>query len=269
MRRIALGFAAGLLCVLPIAVMGQDRSAPAASDVAVRGVVIPTGYLGRKYSAMIQVAVEGSPLPDATWDLQVSFTAGGQQQAFSGHIVASEPGAPVVLEAEVQFKPGPYTLTLEARESTGGQAGSDTFEGRWPDPGTSPATVSPIVLLQPQGGAFVRGESTRRQGALARGAGDPVQTQLPTALVSVVCRGSSLPDLVRVERRINGETGNFKPLHLLPGGDQCAQVRDLIRPGLLRPGPVKYEVLLITTKGEIASGIVEFEAVAGSGDSPG
>ena len=261
------GFAVGLLCLLPLAALAQGQPVATASDVAVRGVVIPTGYLGNKYSAMIQIAVEGSPLPDATWDLAASLTANGTEQTFSGRVVAGKPGAPVVLEAEVQFTPGPYTLTLEARETTAGQAGTRKREGRWPDPRQSPATISPIILLQPQAGAFVRGESARRQGALARGAGDPARTQLPTALISVVCRGSGLPDLVRVERRLDDETADFKPIHLLPGGEQCAQVRDLIGPGVLRVGRVKYEVLLITTDGTIASEVLEFDAV--SGDSPG
>jgi hypothetical protein len=277
----------GLICLLLAhSVWAQDRSTttagPAATqpepvrevveaDVAVRGVVIPTGFQRGKYSAMIQIAVDGSPLPDAAWDLEGSFVSQGQtQEDFSGRVVAGEPGTPVVFEVQVEFKPGPYALTLAARETTAGQSGTRKLEGRWPDPQTELGTVSPVVLLQPAAGAFVRGETARGQGALARADEDPIRTQLPTALISVVCRGANLPDLVRVERKL-GSTApvNFQTIHLLPGKDQCAQVRDMIPPGTLRAGHFRYEVHLVTKNGEIASGFREFDAVAGTQQSRG
>ena len=84
-------FGQGLICLLLVhAALAQDRSsttagpastrtqpagAVAESDLAVRGVVIPTGFQGGRYSAMIQIAVHGSPLPDAAWDLEGSFVS--------------------------------------------------------------------------------------------------------------------------------------------------------------------------------------------------
>ncbi len=245
------------------------------ADVAVRGVVIPTGFQGGRYSAMIQIAVDGSPLPDAAWDLEGSFVSQDQtQEEFSGRVVAGEPGTPVVLEVQVEFKPGPYALTLAARETTAGQSGTGKIEGTWPDPHTESGTVSPVVLLQPAAGAFVRGENTRGQGAIARTTEEPIRTQLPTALVSVVCRGAESPDLMRVERRLGSAAPvNFDTIHLIPGQDQCAQVRDMIPPGTLREGHFRYEVHLVTKNGEVASGFREFDAVTGtqqnSGAAPG
>ncbi len=161
-------------------------------------------------------------------------------------------------------------MTLAARETTAGQSGTGKLEGRWPDPNKESGTVSPVVLLQPAAGAFVRGENARRQGALARAEKDPIRTQLPTALVSVVCRGSDLPDLVRVERKLGSAAPvKFQTIHLLPGGDQCAQVQDMIPPGTLRVGHFRYEVHLVTKNGEIASGFREFDAVAGTQQSRG
>ena len=282
-KRLA-GLGQGLILVLLAhSVLAQDRSStmtgPASepepprqaadTDVAVRGVVIPTGFQGGRYSAMIQIAVDGSPLPDAAWDLEGSFVSQGQTPAdFSGRVVAGEPGTPVVLEVQVAFRPGPYSLTLVARETTAGQSGTRTFEGRWPDPGKESGTVSPVVILQPAAGAFVRGERERGQGALARAEQDPIRTQLPTALVSVVCRGANLPDLVWVERKLGSAAPvDFQTIHLLPGGDQCAQVRDIISPGTLREGHFRYEVHVLTKNGEIASGFREFDAVAGTQQS--
>ena len=131
------------------------------------------------YSAMIQIAVDGSPLPDATWDLDVSFQlADREPEDYSGRVVAGEPGTPVVFEVEVQFEPGSYALHLAARETTAGQSGSRKLEGHWPDPKTEQATVSPLVVLQPVEGAFVRGENPRRQGALAETVPFPQQGQM-------------------------------------------------------------------------------------------
>lgn len=261
----------GLICFLLVhSALAQDPSSPeparevAEADVAVRGVVIPTGFQRGKYSAMIQIAVDGSPLPDATWDFEGSFVSQGRtQEDFSGHIVAVQPGTPVVLEVQVEFKPGPYALTLTARETTAGQSGTGKLEDTWPDPHTQSGTISPVVLLQPAAGAFVRGENVRGQGALARATEDPIRTQLPTALVSVVCRGADLPDLVRVERRLGSAAPvSFDTIHLIPGKEQCAQIRDMIPPGTLRAGHFRYEVHLVTKNGEIASGFREFDAVA-------
>ncbi len=225
-------------------------------------MVIPIGFQGAKYSAMIQIAVNGSPLPDATWEFDSSFISVNRKlQEFSGRVVAEEPDTPVVFEVQVEFEPGPYTLMLWARETTAGQSGTRMFEGRWPDPDKESGTVSPVVILQPAAGAFVRGERASGQGALARAEEDPIRTQLPTALVSVVCRGANLPDLVRVERKLGSAAPvDFQTIHLLPGKDQCAQVRDMIPPDTLREGHFRYEVRLVTKNGEVASGFREFDA---------
>ena len=273
-RRPSLCLALGLLCFLVAhSAAAQTRSLPPAgtSGVALHGVMIPTGFEGQNYSAMIQIAVDGSPLPGATWDLGASLVSEGREpESFSGRVVAEEPGAKVVLEFQVEFKPGPYTLTLTARETTAGQSGTRKLEGHWPDPGEQRATVSPVVFLQPAKGAFVRGKNARGQGALALEDADAIRAQLPTAVVSVVCRGAVTLDPVRVERRLAGvASADFKTFELLPGQRRCAQVRDMIAPGILQEG-LKYEVRLATETGEIASGGREFVTIVGTpGSQPG
>ena len=79
------------------------------------------------------------------------------------------------------------------------------------------------------------------------------------------------PDLVRVERKLVGaEQVAFETIRLMPGEDQCAQVRDMIAPGTLGQGHFSYEVHLMTDGGEIASAVRQFEAVRGTqGSRPG
>ena len=215
--RIASCLVLGLLCLVPChSAIAQEPSLTTTgpeSHIALRGVVIPIAFQGAKYSAMIQIAVNGSPLPDATWELDASFIPADKQvQDFYGRVVAGEPGTPVVFEVQVEFEPGPYTLMLWARETTAGQSGTRKLKGLFPDPNERPATVSPVVLLQPARGAFLRGKDARGQSALAIGDDDTVRAELPTAVVSVVCRDAALPDLVRVERKLEGESSvEFKP----------------------------------------------------------
>jgi len=231
----------------------------AGSGVTLRGVMIPTGYQDGAYSAMIQVAVDGSPLPNATWNLDAALVSKGRERGeFSGRIVAEQPETPVVFEAQVEFRPGAYALTLAVRETTGGQSETRELEGRWPDPATE-STISPIVLLQPAQGAFARGESARKQGALARLYDDPVQSELPTAVISVVCRGAKVRDSVSVERKFEGASVvEFETIELRPGEDQCAQVRDIIPPGTMGQGHFRYGVRLLANGNEIAASVREF-----------
>jgi hypothetical protein len=261
-----------LLCVAAGPSVTAQQSASAGSDVALRGVMIPTGFQNAKYSAMIQVAVDGSPLPNATWDLDVSFLAGrGTPEQYSGRVVGGEPGTPVVFEVQVEFDPGHYELTLSARETTAGQSATRELDDRWADPDRAKATISPIVLLQPAQGAFLRGESTRGQGALAIGDEGSMRIDLPAAVVMLVCRGATTRETVRVVRKLKGaSTFEFETIDLEPGHDPCAQVRDIIRPGTLGPGFFSYEVSLVTGSGQIASAERKFAAgKATHGNRPG
>jgi len=111
----------------------------------------------------------------------------------------------------------------------------------------------------------VRGDQTRGQGALALGDDDPVRRELPTALVSVVCRAANWPEPVRVERELEGASWlDFETIELQPGEGQCAQVRDLIPPGTIGNGIFTYEVHLMTEKSEITQRERKFAAVGGA-----
>jgi hypothetical protein len=246
----------GLFATPPTA--GQE------GDLEIRSVMIPTGFQDGRYSIMIQVAMDGSPLPDATWEVDAALASAGRpDQTFHGDMRVEEPEVPVVFEIPVQVQPGGYELTLSVQERTAGQHGSAQTGGRWLDPAQSTALVSPIVLLQPARAAFARGESTRVQGALAVAEDAAVRTQLPTALVCVVCRELRISDPVRVERSLLGTTRTvLETIRLQPGEEPCAQVRDLIEPGTLGAGFFRYEVRVIRGETVIGSGTREFETVA-------
>jgi hypothetical protein len=220
---------------------------------------------------MIQVVMDGSPLPDATWDLAVAFGLDGSaptRHCHSGRVKAGAPGTPVVLEVPIEFAPGHHVLSLEARETSAGQTEARTIDGTWPDPRDAAATISPIVLLQPGQGTFVRGDSVRAQGALAIGEQGRVAIQLPTAVVSVVCRGAQVHGELRVERDLEGVAAvQFDPV-TLSSTDTCAQLRDVVRPGTLGAGTFRYEMRVVTGTTELARKTRTFDAV-GADRPPG
>jgi hypothetical protein len=87
----------------------------------------------------------------------------------------------------------------------------------------------------------------------------------------MVCRDATSPHQVRIERKLEGESSvEFKPIDVPPGGDPCAQVRDIIPPGTLGVGHFRYSVHLMTESGEIGSGARTFTVARGSqGSRPG
>jgi hypothetical protein len=259
----------------PGAQEGLESSKVGESRSLVRGVVIPTGFREGKYAALVQIAVDGSPLSGATWDLKASLSSpGGARKAVSGRIVAGEPGTPAVLETQMAFEPGPFELELEAREMTAGQSGTGQLEGSWPDPDERPATVSPVAIVQPVQAAFLRDGNPRGQGALGRAAGEPVRTDLPTALVSVVCRDREGEGTLRVERRLKGAAPvEFDPVQLGAGEDRCVQIRDLIRASTMSEGFFQYEVRVLLGSTVLASTARDFSAngpslLRGNGPAP-
>jgi hypothetical protein len=68
-----------------------------------------------------------------------------------------------------------------------------------------------------------------------------VSTELPTALMGLVCRNRRHKGVLRVERALIGDTAvEFPLLQFELASERCAQIRDLIPAGSLRPGPYRY-----------------------------
>ena len=237
------------------------------TDIHVRGQVIPTGFDKGTYTALVQLWVAGSPESGSSWDLGASLVSKDKvREDASARIEVAVPGTSVVLETEMTFRPGPYELVLVAHETGADQIATGQIEGSWPDPNDGPAAVGPIAVMQPTTAAFMRNGEFRRRGSLAHGKTELLRTDLPTALVSIVCRGRGQKGKLRVERLLAGDTAvSFKDVHL--GDERCAQIRDVISAGTMTDGMFEYKIRVLR-KGElIADGERSF-AVAGDDPLP-
>jgi hypothetical protein len=234
-----------------------------AADVGVRGVIIPIGFEQGQYSALVQVIADGSPLPGAAWELRASPVVGiKNNETISGSIAVAEANIPAVLETQMNLLPGQYELELNALETTGGQTGAGQLKGLLPNPDLQSITISPVAIVQPAEAAFLRDGNSRSRGALGRAVDEPVLADLPTAMVCLVCRGLGRLDEVRVERKLSGATSmDFNPIQLQLGEERCAQIRDLIQPGVMTDGFFRYEVRVFDEHAQRASGHRAFTTV--------
>lgn len=216
--------------------------------------VVPTDFDGDRWTALVQVAVPGSEIRTATWDLGASVVARGRvREDVAGRIRPTATGARVVLEALMEFPPGPFELVAVAHEVTTDQLFSKREDGEWPDPDKQPAAIAPIAVLQPEVGAFLRDDAVRTRGALALGEGDLARTDRPTAIIALVCRARSNRRDLRIERELSGENAvPFEPVEL-PEGERCIQLRDGIPPGAMGEGEIEYRVRVFEGEVEVAS----------------
>jgi VWFA-related protein len=222
--------------------------------------VIPLSFRKGSYGALVQVAVPGSSNPDATWDIGLSLVSGTRVPLKeSKRLAMTTPGVPLILELLLEFDPGPYELVVVAHEDGSEKISTGHVEGDWPDPGSPNAAIGPIALLQPGTGAFVQGDDVRREGSLATG--EMARTDLPAALVGIVCRPNA--DALRVERMLVGATSAvFPSLELESGGDRCSVFSDTIPSGTMTSGKFRYEVRVLSRNEEIAGRTHEFMAAA-------
>ncbi len=234
------------------------------SDVPLEVRVIPTGYTGGSFGALVQLLVPGSRYSGASWDLGASVLSHGQVGADSStRLEVSAAGVPLVFEQEMRFAPGQYEIVAVAHETTTDQITSKQADGAWPDLRDVPAAVGPIAVLQPMAGLFRRSGATTSHGFTARGDGEPVAPDSPTAFVTLVCRGADQRGSLRAERRLVGETSvDFDSQTLDLGGELCAQIRDLVPAKTMGAGEFRYEVRVLKGEQEIARGERKFLVVA-------
>ncbi len=116
--------------------------------------------------------------------------------------------------------------------------------------------------MQPGEAVFVRDGELRRGGALGRHREELLRTDLPTALIGLVCRGPSKKQNLRVERILVGEAKTrFPEMQLELGEERCAQFRDLIPASTMTPGRFVYRVRVSSDGVELASSDRAFAAV--------
>jgi VWFA-related protein len=211
-------------------------------DFDLRANLVPTAFERGAYDALLQISVPGTGIPDARWELGASLISRDKVlDEVAGTLSAGRPDVPLVLEREIEIRPGPHEIVAVAHESSLGFVLSEHLQVAWPDPNDRPVTCGPLALLQPTAGAFVRAGDTRIVGSLARSATEPVSADLPTALMGLVCRSRRHQGVLRVERTLIGDTAvEFPSLEFELAAERCAQIRDLIPAGSLRPGPYRY-----------------------------
>ncbi len=232
-------------------------------DIPLRANLIPIGYRDGAYSALVQVAVPGTGIAGATWDLGASLVSRGLvREDASARVSLKTPGAPLVLEREMRFAPGPYQIIAVAHETSTDQLASGQVDGSWPDLDDAPAAVGPIAVVQRTAGAFVRDEAVHTSGSLARGEPDPIRIDQPTAVIGLVCQRPGDKQAIRIERKLTGQTSvEFPPIDVQPSDDPCSQVRDMIPPGTMGPGAFKYEIRVLRGGEEVAKGEKIFSAI--------
>ncbi len=208
--------------------------------------LIPTGYRNGKFIGLLQLSLPPGPLQSATWDLGATVIHDERVGAEpSGRVSVPQPGVRVIFESELQFKPGAYEIVAVAHETGSGLVASGQIRLDWPNMKKEQATASPVVILQPAHGAFLRGEKTRRTGSLARPPGEPIDSGRPAALVALVCVNRKKPTTLVVQRRLVGDTEvEFPPIELGPEVDVCAQIRDLVPANSLGDGYYRYEIVV-------------------------
>ena len=235
----------------------------ASSDFGLKASLVPSGFARGAYSALLQISVPEALFPTAEWELGASLIARDRVVGeVSGKLAVTRGGVPLVLEREVEIRPGPHRVAAVAREASSDFIVAEQIDLSWPDPDAQPVTCGPLALLQPTEGAFVREGRTRTLGSLARTTEEPVQAGLPTALMGLVCRDRKPRGPLRVERSIVGQAVlDFPPLALDFGSERCVQVRDLIPAGRLRPGGYRYLVRALADDKLVGESSREFTAV--------
>ena len=229
----------------------------------VRANIVPIGFRKGGFTALLQISVPPAPLQGATWDMGASvITRDKVDIEASGRISVPLPGLPVVFEKELSFRPGSYEVISVAHEASTGLISSTQSELDWPDPRKEAITTTPVAVLQPVPGAFLRDEATRKSGSLARAVEEPLSTNLPTALVSLVCRGRKHKGPVTVSRTLVGNTEvEFPSVSPDLTEESCAQIRDLVPAKTLGEGYYRYRVTVMNGDETLHEADREFFAV--------
>jgi VWFA-related protein len=221
---------------------------PRANGAALTLGIVPVGFDGKKYSEMFQLAIPDGGPAGSTWTVSASIIDRGRVvQEFDRNVTARRAGQPLIVEHLLDLSPGTYSVVAVAENTTLNILLSGQIDVVAPEAEKDGASVTAPVALQPQSGWFVRDDGAPRpSGSLVRVEGEPLQADLPTALVGYVCRGKGEKSTLQIERQLVGQTAvTFPPIALEPGGDPCAQVRDVIPAATLGDGSFQYVVTVL------------------------
>ena len=221
--------------------------------------MIPLGYRGGKFEALVQFVVRTPELPpglvsDSLWDLGMTKLSGTDVTGdVSGRVGTDDPSAPVILETRWDFQPGDAAVMAVGHEQRLGQLATSHIKLDWPDPNKNRLSVSPISVVQPHEGAFLTkskgkgkgaksNEEARREGSVALGEGQALVDR-PLALVGLVCRGKKMKDDVWVVRELaGGNKVEFPSIHWQFDGERCIHLRDVLKNGQMGWGDYVYDI---------------------------
>jgi VWFA-related protein len=114
-------------------------------DFGLRANLVPTAFERGAYDALLQISVPGTGIPAASWELGASLI--GRDRVLdevSGTLAAGRPNVPLVLEREIEIRPGPHEIVAVAHESSLGFVLSEHLQVSWPDPNDRPVTCGPL-----------------------------------------------------------------------------------------------------------------------------
>ncbi|HEX4825163.1 MAG TPA: hypothetical protein VFV19_12725 [Candidatus Polarisedimenticolaceae bacterium] len=226
-----------------------------AGTTVLRAGIVPVSYTDGHFKARVQVAVPGSVVPDATWDLGASLvTKGAVWEDGSGRVEVKQPGVPVAFERDMEFAPGEFELVAVAHEVTTDTLLSHQTSGKFPDVDVDRASVAPIAVSQQARGGFLRNGTSLTQGALIVPDGEPLQPGVPTAIIALVCRAKDQKSRLTVSRTLIGEKETpVGTTDLELGKDErCGQIVDLIPAKFLGPGAYRFTIAVSSQGTELA-----------------
>ncbi len=232
------------------------------NQAPIRGSVLPIGFSGGRYDALVQVLVPGVQIAPTAWDLGATVISDDKiALEESGRVQLSGPGVPVVLEAQASFRPGPYAVVAVAHEQTTDQTASREVRGSWPNPREQPVSIAAMTVVQPRAGVFYRDGEIRNSGSLVLDENDFARTDAPTAFVGLVCWDGLQKRALRVERSLSGDSAAaFEPLRIEPDDQRCASVRDVVPAGTMTPGLFDYEITVYVRDEVVARATRRFAA---------
>lgn len=227
--------------------------------------LVPIGFERGTFEALLQLAATATERPPTSWSLGASLLSEGRVvSAIERGLAISDRIVPVVLEGIVRFPPGDVNVEAVGQDKDEDRIARDSLEGEWRIPEERGVSLTPVVLMQPSAGAFVRDGASRTEGSVAVPARAAVRLGAPVAFVSLLCgRGGNLD--ARVLRTVEGERGvEFPPVTASFEGSEteCRQIRDVIPAGTLGPGAFRYAVR-VEVDGNVAA-TRETPFVAGS-----
>ena len=155
----------------------------------------------------------------------------------------------------MEFAVGDYDLVAVAHELQTDTLLSTETHGSWPKLDVELASLGPIAVSQRRAGGFLRNRQLQTQGAVIVAPDEPLRADVPTAIISLVCRAKDQKRPLDVTRILVGEQEtSVGTTQLAMGTDRCAQVVDLIPPKMLGAGRYRFVIAVTSDGKELARG---------------